>query len=121
MSDIATLDSENLEVEQFLQTPDAYRILNRGTVVQQEGRELKQRPSAPTYDKVIEAVLAGKEALEVVTRPLARLGQQWMVTLKNYPHLVVFISTQKSTCETVAQTRRLASGDQGRKANKTDS
>jgi hypothetical protein len=103
--------SDILEVEQFLRTPDAYRVLNRDIIAQKEGRQRQSRETAPTYDRVIEAVLAGDEPLEVVTRPLGALGQGWMVTLKNLPHLAVFVSTNKSECETVALSRRLAQCD----------
>lgn len=99
--------SEVLEAEQFLQTPDAYRVLNRELIAQKEGRDRRNRPVNTTYDRVIEAVLAGDEPLEVVTRPLAGLGHLWMVTLKNYPHLVVFVSRSESKCKTVAQTRSI--------------
>jgi hypothetical protein len=110
MDNTTALGSEVLEVEQFLRTPDAYRVLNCERI-DQKGNERQNRAAAPTYDRVIEAVLAGDEPLEVVTRPLGGFGQRWMVTLKNYPHLAVFISTSKSRCETVAQTRRLAVSD----------
>jgi hypothetical protein len=105
------LGSEALEVEQFLRTPYVYRVLNRERIAQKGGRERQNRATAPTYDRVIESVLAGDEPLEVVTRPLVGFGQRWMVTLKNHPHLAVFISTSKSRCETVAQTRRLTLSD----------
>jgi hypothetical protein len=112
MSNIATrLDSEVLEAEQFLQTPDAFRVLDRGKITQKAEGEGHKRPDAVTYDKVIEAVLAGEEPLEVVTRSLAGLGQQWIVTLKNYPHLVVFVCDKKSTSDAVAQTRRLVTNE----------
>jgi hypothetical protein len=39
------------------------------------------------------------------------MGQMWVVTLKNYPHLAVFVSGSKLVCDTVAQTRRLAASD----------
>ena len=72
------------------------------TITRKGGGERPGRTAAPTYDRVIEAVLAGEEPLEVVTRPLAGFGQRWMVTVKNYPHLAVFISASQSKCETVA-------------------
>ena len=104
--------SEILEAEEFLRTPDAHRVLVRETDVPARGHEQQKRAAAPTYDQVIESVLDGEEPLEVVARPLAELGQRWMVTLKNYPHLVVFVSVNKSTCETVATTRRLVRSDE---------
>jgi hypothetical protein len=105
------LGFEPSEVEQFLRTPDAYRVLNNETITRKGGGERPGRTTAPTYDRVIEAVLAGEEPLEVVTRPLAGLGQRWMVTVKNYPHLAVFVSASRSKCETVALTRQLVVGD----------
>jgi hypothetical protein len=69
MDNTTALGSEVLEVEQFLRTPDAYRVLNCERI-DQKGNERQNRAAAPTYDRVIEAVLAGDEPLEVVTRPL---------------------------------------------------
>jgi hypothetical protein len=105
------LGFEPSEVEQFLRTPDAYRVLNNETITRKGGGERPGRSAVPTYDRVIEAVLAGDEPLEVVTRPLAGLGQQWMVTVKNHPYLAVFVSASRSKCETVALTRQLVVGD----------
>jgi hypothetical protein len=99
--------AEVSEVERFLRTPDAYPVLDRGKFAQKAEFEHQNRAAAPTYDRVIESLLAGDEPLEVVARPLAGLGQRWMVTLKNYPHLVVFVSKSESQCKTVANTRRL--------------
>ena len=103
LSERGTLDS--LEFEQFLRTPEAYRMISPATVL---GGSLAQpeRPS-PTFDAVVEAALAGNEPLEIVPRQIPGLGAQWIVTLKNYPHVAVFVSGTKSECETVASTRKL--------------
>jgi hypothetical protein len=111
MGNITALDPEPSEAEQFLRTPDAYRVLSQEIITRKEEGGRQGRAAAPTYDRVIEAVLAGEEPLEVVTRPLAGLGQQWMVTVKNLPHLAVYVSASRSECETVALTRQLVVGD----------
>jgi len=105
------LGLEPSKVEQFLRTPDAYRVLDHETITRKGDGGRTGRADAPTYDRVIESVLAGAEPLEVVTRPLAGLGPMWMVTVKNYPHLAVFVSASRSKCETVAKTRELVVGD----------
>jgi hypothetical protein len=103
LSERGALDS--LEFEQFLLTPEAYRTISPATVL---GGNLAQpdRP-APTFDAVVETALAGNEPLEIVLRQIPVLGAQWIVTLKNYPHVAVFVSGSKSECETVASTRKL--------------
>lgn len=105
LSERGTLDS--LEFEQFLRTPEAYRMISPATV--QGGSQAQpDRPApAPTFDAVVEAALAGNEPLEIVPRQIPGLGAQWIVTLKNYPHVAVFVSGTKSECETVASTRKL--------------
>jgi hypothetical protein len=111
LGNTAAQGPEPSEVEQFLRTPDANRVLHLETITRKGEGGRSGRATAPTYDRVIEAVLAGEEPLEVVTRPLGELGQRWMVTVKNYPHLAVFVSASRSQCETVALTRQLVAGD----------
>lgn len=110
MDNSTALGPELWEVEQFLRTPDAHRVLNRANIACGGGLR-RQRLQAPTYDRVIEAALAGDEPLEVIARPLPDFGQWWMVTLKNYPHIAVFVSNSKSKCEIVAKTRTLMASD----------
>ena len=98
---------DSLEFEQFLLTPDAYRTISRATVLDGSLAQPERPTPAPTFDAVVEAALAGNEPLEIVPRQIPGLGAQWIVTLKNYPHVAVFVSGTKSECETVASTRKL--------------
>ena len=105
LAERAALDSR--EVEQFLLTPEAYRIISSGSV---RGKGLAEpgRPEAiPTFDAVIEVALAGNEPLEVVPRRIPEAGKQWIVTLKNYPYVAIFVSSSKKDCETVVRNRKL--------------
>ena len=97
----------SLEIEQLLLTPEAHRIITslsgRG-----EGLAEPERPGAvPTFDAVVEAALAGDEPLEVVPRRIPGAGERWIVTLKNYPHVAVFVSSSKEEGDTVVRNRKL--------------
>ena len=96
-----------LEFERFLLTPDAYRTISPGTVLGGSQAQRERPTPVPTFDAVVDAALAGNEPLEIVSREIPGLGAHWIVTLKNYPHIAVFISDAKSECETVASTRKL--------------
>ena len=97
----------HLEIEQLLLTPDAYRTISSlrggGEVLSEP-----ERPGAvPTFDAVVEAALAGNEPLEIVPRRIPGAGERWIVTLKNYPHVAVFVSSSKEEGDTVVRSRKL--------------
>jgi hypothetical protein len=82
-------------------------MINQVGALGEESLMAESAEQVRTFDEIIEAALVGDEPLEVVYRPIEACGNYWIVTLTNYPHVVVFASLVRAECDTVVSARKL--------------